>query len=117
MSSSTKERSNLAVDGMHCAACAARIETELGKLDGVQIAQVNYATGKANVMHEARVKDDALVATIEGLGYGVIEHDEADEAEDRREADLWRRFVLGAVLSVPAMLIGMLPAYRFDGWA
>lgn len=101
---------------MHCAACAARIETELGKLDGVEIAQVNYATGKATVMHEARVKDDALVATIEGLGYGVIQDDEADEAEDRREADLWRRFVLGVVLSVPAMLIGMIPAFRFDGW-
>ena len=38
----------LAIGGMTCASCAARIEKKLNKLDGV-IATVNYATEKAKV--------------------------------------------------------------------
>ncbi|MEY3619073.1 MAG: hypothetical protein RL726_1771, partial [Actinomycetota bacterium] len=57
----------LAVTGMTCAACAARIEKKLNKLDGV-VATVNYATSKATVTGiDARPDASQLVSVIEGL--------------------------------------------------
>ena len=62
----------LAVTGMTCAACAARIEKKLNKIDGV-VATVNYATSKATVTGiEARPDASHLVSVIEGLGYGAV---------------------------------------------
>ncbi|MFT7646779.1 MAG: Cu+-exporting ATPase [Candidatus Poriferisodalaceae bacterium] len=112
----TDIRSDLAIDGMTCAACANRIQRKLSKLDDVLEAQVNFATGRATVIHGPSVGDDAFVHEIEALGYSVIEDDEGDEAEDRREADLWRRFVVALTLTVPAMFISMISALRFSGW-
>ena len=52
--SSTAERVDLALTGMSCAACAARIENTLNKLDGVD-ATVNFATEKARRVNPACV--------------------------------------------------------------
>ncbi|RZV48319.1 MAG: copper-translocating P-type ATPase [Acidimicrobiales bacterium] len=101
---------------MTCAACASRIQRRLGKLDAVDIAQVNFATGRASVTHDGSVEDSTFASEIEALGYAVIDPSEGEEAEARREADLFRRLVVGATLAVPAMLISMIPALRFDGW-
>jgi Cu+-exporting ATPase len=109
--------SSLAVDGMSCAACAARIQDELASLDDVQDALVNFATGTATVHHGSSVSEGDLRSSIEDLGYAVIEDQQArDTAEDERQADLFRRFVVAAVLTVPAVLISMVPALQFDGW-
>ena len=109
-------RADLAIEGMTCAACANRIQRGLNRLDGVSEAQVNFATGRATVRHQPTVADDDFRATIEKLGYGVIEDDDAEGAEARREADLWRRFVVAVVLATPAMLISMFPPLQFGGW-
>ena len=116
MSTETPLRSELAIDGMTCAACANRIQRRLGKLDAVADAQVNFATGRATVLHDGSVDDAALSVEVEALGYHIVESDEGAEAEDRREADLLRRLIVGVVLSIPAMVISMIPALRFDGW-
>ncbi len=113
---SDRERSDLAIDGMTCAACANRIQRGLSKLDGVSEARVNYATGRATVIHDVAVADDAFRATIEGLGYGVIDDDEGDDAEARREAYLWQRFLVAVILALPAMAISMISPLRFTGW-
>ena len=84
-------RSDIAVDGMTCAACSNRIQRKLTRLDGVTDAQVNFATGRATVVRDSAVLDQQLFDVIESLGYSVIEEDETDAAEDRREADLLRR--------------------------
>ncbi len=88
-------RQDLAIEGMTCAACANRIQRKLTRLDGVAEAQVNFATGRATVLADddgPAVADELLVATIEGLGYGVIDEDETEQAEARREAGkpFWR---------------------------
>ncbi len=116
MALDTTSRSDLAIDGMTCAACANRIQRRLGKLDSVAEAQVNFATGRATVTHDGTVNDALLTAEVEALGYAVIEETQTDEAEDRREADLLKRLVVGLVLTIPAMAISMVPALRFDGW-
>ena len=109
-------RSDLAIDGMTCAACANRIQRRLGKLDAVSDAQVNFATGRATIVHDGSVDDLVLSGAVEALGYSVIDNDESDGAEDQREADLLRRLVFGIALAVPAMIISMIPSLRFDGW-
>lgn len=109
-------RSDIAVEGMTCAACANRIQRKLTKIDGVQTAQVNFATGRATVLHDSLVVDEQLVAVIESLGYGIAAHDEAEDREAEREHNLRLRLFVGAGLAAPAMLISMLPALHVAGW-
>ena len=116
MAVETLFRSDLAIDGMTCAACANRIQRRLGKLDAVAAAQVNFATGRATVTHDGSVDDAALTAEVEALGYAVIEVEASSGAEEAREADLLRRLIFAVLFSLPAMLISMIPALRFDGW-
>ncbi len=61
----------LAISGMTCASCAARIEKKLNRLDGVT-ATVNYATETATVDFEpGTVVPDELVSVVESIGYGA----------------------------------------------
>jgi len=66
-------KQSIKIVGMSCAACAARIEKGLNKLEGVQAANVNLAMERATVEY-----DDKLVQTrefeelISKLGYGII---------------------------------------------
>lgn len=112
----TTTKTDLNVDGMTCAACANRIQRRLGKVDGVEVAQVNFATGRASVTHAASVDEATLAAEVEALGYGIIDDGEDQAADEAREADLLRRLVFAAVLALPAMVLSMLPGLQFAGW-
>ena len=59
---------DLAVGGMTCASCVARVEKKLGKLDGVT-ASVNLATESAHIVLTREVSDDELIATVARAGY------------------------------------------------
>ncbi|MDX1418427.1 MAG: heavy metal translocating P-type ATPase [Rubricoccaceae bacterium] len=66
------QRVALPVEGMECAACAVRIERQLGKQPGVRTASVNYATAEALVEYDsAETGVDRLAATVQKTGYGV----------------------------------------------
>lgn len=108
-------RIDLQIDGMTCAACSNRIQRKLTRLDGITDAQVNFATGRATV-RGTTLDPELLSSTIEGLGYGVIDTDDSEQAAAERQADLQRRLILAIALSVPAMLISMIPALRFSGF-
>lgn len=73
---------DLAVGGMTCASCVARVEKKLGKLDGVQ-ATVNLATESAHVVLTKEVSDDELVAAVARAGYTaqVTSRQEAAETD------------------------------------
>ncbi len=102
----------LAVGGMTCASCAARIEKKLNRLDGVT-ATVNYATEKARVSHPDSVTVDQLVATVEKVGY-TASIDAADEDDDT--TPLRNRLVVSAALALPVLVISMAPALQFRYW-
>ncbi len=108
------ERSDLQIDGMTCAACSARIERKLSRLDGVDRVQVNFANGRATLLHEPIVGDETFRTTIEALGYSVVEDASAGVAA--RERDLRQRLIVAIALALPTMAISMLPALQFDGW-
>ena len=105
----------LELEGMTCAACAARIEKALNKLDGVD-ASVNLATEEAAVrFDEPRVSVEDLVAAVKGVGYGANVH--GDERESAGNTLLLgRRLAVAATLTVPVALIAMVPPFGFEGW-
>ena len=103
---------DLQVTGMTCASCAARIEKKLNKVPGV-VATVNYATETAHVEAPAGVSLEQLVAVVEATGYGVREPEqEVDDDPD----ELGGRWRVSAVLTVPVLLVSMVPALQFAGW-
>ncbi|WP_239064265.1 heavy metal-associated domain-containing protein, partial [Streptomyces sp. SID7958] len=62
----------LAIGGMTCASCAARVEKKLNRMEGVT-ATVNYATEKAKVTYAGDVAVADLIATVEATGYTARE--------------------------------------------
>ena len=102
------------VDGMTCATCAVRVERILERQQGVGDASVNLAGGSALVTVDGPVDTEALAAAVQGIGYrltaveaGSDRRDMVDHYHDD-ETLQWRRFWVGASLSVPAMLLAML---------
>ncbi|HYI99882.1 MAG TPA: heavy metal translocating P-type ATPase [Thermoleophilaceae bacterium] len=123
--SATREHLELPIAGMTCASCANRVERRLNELDGVS-ASVNYATENASVEFDpGAVAPDRLVEAVAAAGYqaALPRADEVGErsGEDGRDAEdptgpLRRRLVASAVLSLPVLLISMVPALQFDNW-
>ena len=114
-------RVDLALEGMTCAACAARIEKTLNRLPGVE-ASVNFATESADVRFDrARADVDALLAAVTRAGYAAhvkrdIEAERAREAARREAAwrSLRRELVIAAVLTAPflvQMLVMFMPGF------
>ena len=111
----TDTRADLPVEGMTCTACASRIERKLGRLEGVDQATVNFATGRATVAHDGSIDDDAIRAVVEALGYS-IGSDDAPDGEHTREDDLRRRLIVAIGLGIPTMVLSMVMALHFTGW-
>ncbi|MEU0743408.1 heavy metal translocating P-type ATPase [Streptomyces sp. NPDC006134] len=116
----------LAIGGMTCASCAARIEKKLNRMDGVT-ATVNYATEKAKVHYSGEVSVQDLIATVEATGYTAREPEPVraepapgTEAGRSAEADDLRplrdRLVTAVVLAVPVIAMAMVPALQFEYW-
>jgi Cu+-exporting ATPase len=110
----------LAVGGMTCASCAARVEKKLNRIDGVS-ASVNYATEQATVSYPDTVRPEELVAAVEATGYTATlptpEHEEPEPRGEPDEAAAWRqRFTISSALSLPVVLLSMIPALQFDNW-
>ncbi|MGH3672528.1 MAG: heavy metal translocating P-type ATPase [Pseudonocardiaceae bacterium] len=113
----------LSIGGMTCAACAARVERRLNKLDGVR-ASVNYATEKATIAAPATVGTAELVAQVRSAGYRAtpIEPDQPalEGSGGAPVRYLLRRLVLALLLGVPlgdlSLTVVLLPSSRFPGW-
>ena len=112
---SARVRSDIAIEGMTCAACANRIQRGLGKLDGVDEVRVNFANGRATVMHSGAAESD-MRAVVERLGYGAPITADHDAAERRRETDLRHRWIVAVVLGVPVVAISMMSSLQFESW-
>ncbi|WP_020673730.1 heavy metal translocating P-type ATPase [Amycolatopsis nigrescens] len=116
------EQIELAVGGMTCAACAARVERKLNKLDGVQ-ATVNYATERATVRHPAGLDPAELTEAVVRAGYTAEVHRPEPEPRDDasvRVRDLRRRLAVAALLAVPlgnlSITLALVPSLRFAYW-
>ncbi len=116
-------RVELDVSGMTCAACAARVEHRLNKLDGVR-ASVNYATRVATVDAPGTVSADVLCDVVQRAGYQAGlrtgRTDERPDPDDATARSLLIRLAVAAVLFVPlshlSVMFAVLPSTRFAGW-
>ena len=111
----------LAIGGMTCASCAARIEKKLNKLGGVTAA-VNVATETARVTYPATVSPQDLISVVEQAGYTAAlaaphQPDPAIQDSTAAEATALRHGLLVSVaLAIPVVLLAMVPALQFRNW-
>jgi Cu+-exporting ATPase len=110
------ERCDLPIEGMSCASCAARIEKALDAQPGVSSVAVNFASKRATVTFDPHaVHRGELVSTVTDLGYSVPDVAPVDpEASELR--DLRPRLVVSIVLTIPVLLISMVPVLQFHDW-
>ncbi|MDY0235919.1 MAG: heavy metal translocating P-type ATPase [Gudongella sp.] len=110
------KRTTMFIEGMTCAACSARVEKALQKVDGVVNASVNLSTNKATVDYASgSVEESFLVKTVEKAGYGAeVEKDEnKGKDKDMREKEiksLKTSFIIALIFALPlfsAMLFHM----------
>ncbi len=111
------ESVDLAVTGMTCAACVGRVERALQGADGVVQATVNLATERATVEYATGATDAGRLAeVVRKAGYdvvtpqdGVSAQDAERAARDAEHARLGRRLGLAAALTLPLLLLEMVP--------
>lgn len=124
------ERLDLPLLGMHCSACAVRIERVLNKAEGVESATVNFATTRATVQFDPhKTNPEHLRGVVQKAGYDAIIAPEPSEAEPgmpeqgapappslaeaetaAREAEYrtqQRRFLVALLLTIPVAMLGM----------
>ena len=119
------EHLDLEVTGMTCASCATRIEKKLNKLGGVE-ATVNFALERARVTFDpAQADPEQLLGTIEAAGYGAAlpQAAEPSDAQDASAVDdspelveMRQRLIVCSALSIPVVLMAMVPPLQFDNW-
>jgi Cu+-exporting ATPase len=117
MAPTTPALLDMPITGMHCAACAARIEQALAATPGVAAAGVNFATARATVKYDpAATTPEALRDAVRGQGYDAILPEPAaavepdDAAAALHEAEYRRtrlRFMVAAVLTIPVIVLAM----------
>ncbi|GAA2404585.1 carbonate dehydratase [Catellatospora methionotrophica] len=108
----------LDIGGMTCATCAGRVEKKLNRVDGVT-ATVNYATETAHVTYPETVSVDDLIKVVEATGYTAAVPQPAPAADEaaRPEPDpLGQRLLISGLLTLPVVLLSMIPALQFNHW-
>ncbi len=117
-SPSTSQHVDLAITGMTCASCSARIERKLNKIDGVE-ASVNLATEKARVSYATPTTIQDLLSTVSSTGYGATPiEDKSDTTHEPMDHDLVGdralrlRAVVATVLAFLVLLLAMVPPVR-----
>ncbi|MDR2930714.1 MAG: heavy metal translocating P-type ATPase [Propionibacteriaceae bacterium] len=105
------------ITGMTCASCVARIEKKLAKMPGVT-ASVNLATERALVQVPEDTTADDVVSTVKAAGYGAQLHRHEPAAEpglDPTQA-LFHRLIICTILTVPVLILAMIPPIQFTYW-
>ncbi|MGA1687704.1 MAG: heavy metal translocating P-type ATPase [Pontimonas sp.] len=103
----------LDIEGMTCASCATRVEKALNKVEGVE-ASVNYATERATVLGD--VPPETLLGAIESAGYHAHVHTEEPPSGPDPMVSLRNRLIVSAVMTVPVMILSMIPPFQFLYW-
>ena len=110
----------LALEGMHCAACASRIEGALAQQPGVISAAVNFATTRAFVVYDAAsVATDELCGAVEKAGYSAYPLNGTDREQSTEASEHWlARAIISWAISIIAFAIAVFgPQTAISGWS
>ena len=108
----------LAVQGMTCGACAAKIQRELNEIPGIEAA-VNYATETAMVAFDGdSVSETTVIKAIEHAGYSarVMDDQPFDDDLDARLRAASIRLGISVAFTIPVVLLSMVMAWQFHNW-
>jgi Cu+-exporting ATPase len=96
-----------------------RVEKKLNKLPGVT-ATVNYATEKATINLPTDIHVSDAITAVESAGYTAKEvkpdQEKEPEVKDSEVVELRNRLIISAALTIPVVLMAMIPALQFDYW-
>ncbi|MFA5161605.1 MAG: heavy metal translocating P-type ATPase [Elusimicrobiales bacterium] len=113
-------RAALPVEGMHCSACASRIESALGALPGVEEASVNLPNRRVYVAYRPEtVSPEVLRAAVEKLGYKVPSgqgEGAAEAALARETASYGLRFLAAACGAAAILSAGYFSLSQYTVW-
>ena len=103
--------SSFKIEGMSCSACANRVERITKKIDGVESANVNFATEKLTVRVDAeKVRYSDIKLAVDKAGFKLIkEEDQVKEVSKKKDESkiLLNRFIFSLIFTVPLLIISM----------
>jgi Cu+-exporting ATPase len=104
----------LPISGMTCASCSNAVQRAIGKLDGIQEVNVNFATEKAKVVYDSsKTRISEIKDAVSKAGYKALEiesGEQVDSERERREKEvktLWRKFIVSVIFAIPLLYIAM----------
>ena len=99
------------VEGMTCSACANRVERVTQKIEGVELAVVNFATEKLTIKLDADVASYGQVkAAVEKAGFQLVSEEDTIKGEEKKHDEaskLLIRFIISLIFAVPLLTISM----------
>jgi len=105
------KKTELSINGMHCASCSVLLTRALSKAEGVKTANVNYAAGKALVEFDERATNEQnLIEVVKSKGYSAnigVDREREKQMRENEIKELKKLLMIGAALSIPALIIGM----------
>ncbi|MDI6603928.1 MAG: heavy metal translocating P-type ATPase [Thermoanaerobacteraceae bacterium] len=114
-----KDKVELILIGMSCAACAAKIERTLNKLPGVSHASVNFATENATVEYNSdEINVDTIIKAVRNIGYDAKEKKETAIETGKKEAEIKNTrnlVIISSILTVPLLLSMILRIFKLPG--
>jgi len=113
----------LPVTGMNCVNCAANIQKNVGSLEGVKSANVNFAVEQAVISFvPEKITVETIISKIHDLGFKVItsgsNEEQMDAVESQREAEIQnqtRKFTAGVIFALPLFLLSMSRDFGITG--
>ena len=114
-------KETIKINGMTCAACASRIEKVVGRIDGVQEINVNFATERLSVdIDPAKTNMEAVGAAVRKAGYDyeVIKKTAVDEDKIKKEKEIstmFKKLVVAMAFALPLLYIAMGPMLPLGG--
>ena len=103
----------LAIGNMACAACSARIEKRLAKMQGIKEATVNLTTERAHIIYDTTLTSSSvIIAAIEKLGFTACLANDApaNDTKEKTSTDAKKRLLFAALFSLP-MLLNMIAEF------
>ncbi len=113
------DKKTLGISGMSCASCAANVERNIAKIEGVDDVAVNLATETLSYSAPDD-RDEIIKKTVEDIGFGWFEIKKRPQhllENEQRQNEQRRRLILSIVFAAPLLYIAMAPMISFGGFS